>query len=95
MKNFLMFPLALTMTVAAQAQVEFRPPATSPKPVKDTLHNVVITDPFRWLEDKEDPEVVAWTKAQHDYGIEYLKQTQQEHPGLREAIASVDRKSVV
>lgn len=88
MKNFLMFPLALTMTVAAQAQVEFRPPATSPKPVKDTLHNVVITDPFRWLEDKEDPEVVAWTKAQHDYGIEYLKQTQQEHPGLREAIAS-------
>ncbi len=88
MKNFLMFPLALTMTMVAQAQVEFRPPATSQKPVKDTLHNVVITDPFRWLEDKEDPEVVAWTKAQHDYGLEYLKQTQQEHPGLREAIAS-------
>lgn len=88
MKNFLMFPLALTMTVATQAQVEFRPPATSQKTVKDTLHNVVITDPFRWLEDKEDPEVVAWTKAQHDYGLEYLKQTQQEHPGLREAIAS-------
>ena len=48
----------------------------------------MITDPFRWLEDKEDPKIVAWTKAQHDYGIEYLKQTQQEHPGLREAIAS-------
>ena len=88
MKNFLMFPLALTMTVATQAQVEFRPPATLQKPVKDTLHNVALTDPFRWLEDKEDPEVVAWTKAQHDYGLEYLKQTQQEHPGLREAIAS-------
>lgn len=87
MKNFFMFPLTLTMTVTSYAQVAFRPPVTLQKPVKDTLHNVVITDPFRWLEDKENPEVVAWTKAQHDYGIEYLKQTQQEHPGLHEAIA--------
>lgn len=56
MKNFFMFPLTLTMTVTSYAQVAFRPPVTLQKPVKDTLHNVVITDPFRWLEDKEIPK---------------------------------------
>ena len=64
---------------AGRAQVEFRPPATPQHAVRDTIHNVVFTDPYRWLEDKDDPAVVAWSKAQHDYGIEYLQKTQQVH----------------
>lgn len=86
MRNVSLFSMLFLMTMA-QAQVKFEPPATPKRPVKETLHNVIITDNYRWLEDKNNPEVIAWTKAQHDYGIEYLTKTQKEHPGLRDAIA--------
>ena len=55
----------------------------------DTLHGMLITDDYRWLEDKTDPEVIEWTKKQHDYGLEYVKATQKSYPGLREEIASI------
>lgn len=88
MKNRLIFTTLLISVMGTQAQVKFQPPVTPQKPVVDTLHSVIFTDYYRWLEDKENPETVAWTKAQHDYGIQFLKQTQKEHPGLRDAIAS-------
>ena len=46
----------------ASAQTIFSPPPTSVIPVKDTLHGLVLTDNYRWLEDKEDPKVIEWTK---------------------------------
>jgi prolyl oligopeptidase len=30
----------------------------------DTLHGTVVADPYRWLEDADDPETVAWSEAQ-------------------------------
>ncbi len=27
------------------------------------MHGVILTDNYRWLEDKEDPKVIEWTKA--------------------------------
>lgn len=74
--------------VTLNAQTQFKPPATPAIPVIDTLHGVLLTDDYRWLEDKTDPKVIEWTKAQHDYGIEYLKATQKTHPGLRDDIAN-------
>ncbi len=32
----------------------------------DTYHGVVVPDPFRWLENADNPEVLAWTDAQHE-----------------------------
>lgn len=77
-----------TLCIAASAQVKFTPPATKSIPVVDTLHGVILTDYYRWLENKEDPKVVDWTKAQHDYGVEYLNATQKTHPGLRQELAN-------
>jgi prolyl oligopeptidase len=83
---FLSFLLALSLT--AMTQVKFSPPATPQKPVVDTLHGFLLTDNYRWLEDKTDPGVVQWTQAQHDYSVQFLKATQKEHPGLREEITA-------
>lgn len=70
------------------SQVKFNPPATEKKPVVDTLHGYLLTDNYRWLEDKSDPKVIDWTRAQHDYTVQYLDATQKKHPGLRDEIAT-------
>lgn len=74
--------------MAAKAQYKFDPPKTKAIPVVDTLHGVMITDNYRWLEDKKDEKVIAWTKKQHDYGVDYLAKTQKVHPDLKEKIAA-------
>ncbi|MGI8642558.1 MAG: prolyl oligopeptidase family serine peptidase, partial [Thermomicrobiales bacterium] len=33
--------------------------------VVETLHDVKITDPYRWLEDSQSDETIAWTAAQN------------------------------
>ncbi len=87
MKN-LLFLLLFGLSLGSSAQVAFNPPPTEKKPVVDTLHGYYLTDNYRWLEDKTDPAVVAWTQAQHDYTVKYLDATQKKHPGLREEIAA-------
>jgi prolyl oligopeptidase len=44
-----------------------RPPATPVREVTDTYFGTTVVDPYRWLENTKDPEVVAWMKAQNDY----------------------------
>ncbi|MDJ1496677.1 prolyl oligopeptidase family serine peptidase [Cytophagaceae bacterium DM2B3-1] len=40
------------------------PPVIAPKPVTEEYFGVKITDPYRNVENLEDPEVKAWMKAQ-------------------------------
>jgi prolyl oligopeptidase len=42
-------------------------PPTPRKVVADTLHGVVIEDPYRWLEDQDSPETRAWIDGQNEY----------------------------
>jgi len=78
----------LMCSLSASAQMNFQPPATPAKPVKDSLHGMILTDNYRWLEDKAGADNIAWTRAQHDYGIAYLNKTQKLHPGLRNDVAT-------
>ena len=55
---------ALTATVAT---AQTNPPVAPVKDVTDTYFGVAISDPYRYMEDMKDPEVVAWMKAQADY----------------------------
>ncbi len=92
MKTALLFALLIVVQVSLMAQTTFFPPKTPVHSITDTMHGVLITDDYRWLENKSDPAVVNWTRAQHDYGIAYLEATQKKHDGLREDIATyIDR----
>ena len=92
MKKHLFVAVLFLFQISLMAQKTFFPPTTPARPVTDTLHGMLLTDDYRWLEDKTDPEVVAWTHAQHDYAVQYLKGTQKVHAGLLEDLtAYIDR----
>jgi prolyl oligopeptidase len=62
-KSFLVLLLTCLATVApAQA-----PPATPVRPVVDKYFDREIVDPYRWLENLKDPEVINWLQTQNDY----------------------------
>jgi prolyl oligopeptidase len=43
------------------------PPPTRREAVVDVVHGVSLTDPYRWLEDGDDPEVTQWVAAQNHH----------------------------
>ncbi|HEY8380406.1 MAG TPA: hypothetical protein VIK91_28175, partial [Nannocystis sp.] len=43
------------------------PPATRRQDLVETIHGVPVADPYRWLENAQDPEVQAWMRAQDEY----------------------------
>ena len=41
-------------------------PPTRREDVVDTYHGISVPDPYRWLEDGDDPQVVDWVAAQNE-----------------------------
>jgi prolyl oligopeptidase len=64
--------LSLCNLPAARADELPSPPATPKKPVTDTYHGVKVVDPYRWLENGDDPAVQKWDKEQNKYARNYL-----------------------
>jgi len=44
-----------------------KPPPTRREDVVDVVHGVTITDPYRWLESGDDPDVAEWVAAQNQH----------------------------
>ena len=61
----LLFVLAVIGCDFAIAQSKL--PDTPVREVTDDYFGTKVTDPYRWLESTNDPEVTAWMKAQNDY----------------------------
>src|SRR5512142_1826412 len=57
-------PALLAAALAAAAPRLSPPPATPAHPVTDTYHGVQVSDPYRWLENADDPAVQRWTHAE-------------------------------
>jgi len=51
----------------ALAFAQAKPPAAPVKNVADTYFGVSVDDPYRYMEDMKNPDVVAWMKAQAEY----------------------------
>jgi len=48
------------------------PPHSPPEPVTDIIHGVLVTDPYRWLEDQDSPRTRTWIAEQSCYARAYL-----------------------
>ncbi len=62
-------PLLVTLCSVAFAA---EPPTTPQKPVTDTYHGVSVVDPYRWLENWNDPAVKQWSEAENAYARSVL-----------------------
>ena len=56
--------LAALSIPVVQAQA---PPAAPLHPVSETYFGTTVADPYRWMENGDDPAVKAWFKGQADY----------------------------
>ena len=61
----------MTTPLAAQ------PPAPKKVPVHRTFHGDTFTDPYEWMRDKEDQEVLDYLHAQNAYTEAILRPTEQ------------------
>jgi prolyl oligopeptidase len=50
------------------------PPPTRRDPLAEPLHGIEIADPYRWLEQADDPTVADWVAAQNQHTREALDQ---------------------
>ncbi len=75
-------------TMFINAQIIEKPPETKREPVKDTVHGFQITDYYRWLEDKTNPEVKKWSHEQTDYAVKFINEHFPDVKGLKEEIRS-------
>lgn len=53
---------------------ELNYPATSKGQQVDDYHGIEVADPYRWLENPDSEETIAWVKAQNKITFNYLKQ---------------------
>lgn len=76
-----------------KAQLKF--PKTDEIPFTCELHGYTLTDNYQWLEDKKDPKVVEWTKAQHHATVNYVNTIYPKIDGLKEELTQyIDRDMV-
>ena len=77
--------LALLLLIPAVATAQSQLPNTPVRPVTEDYFGTKVVDPYRWLENTSDPEVVAWMKAQNDYTRAVLARI----PGRDELLARI------
>ena len=53
---------------------KFTYPATRKEDVVEDYHGTPVADPYRWLENAEDEEVIAWSEAQATMAFDYLEE---------------------
>jgi prolyl oligopeptidase len=85
---------SLLLLLPALAFSQTKLPKTPVREVTDDYFGTKVTDPYRWLENISDAEVVSWMKQENDY----TRETLDKIPGRRqllERIKSLDNAGAV
>lgn len=68
--------ISLLLVCSLFTSIAFAQKAEYPKPKKvdqkDTYHGQVVSDPFRWMETSDTPDLVSWIDAQNKITDSYL-----------------------
>ena len=62
------------MSIRARSAASHRPPVAKRVPVFDDYYGTTVADPYRWMEDAQDPDLLPWLKAQDAFTREALAQ---------------------
>ena len=65
---------------------ELTPPAARREPKVDVVHGETLVDDYAWLHRKDEPEVLAYLRAENAYADEVLKPTEAFQNTLYEEI---------
>jgi prolyl oligopeptidase len=85
MRRQIGFALALLLLIPTVATAQSQLPNTPVRAVIDDYFGTKVVDPYRWMENTSDPEVIAWMKAQNDYTRAVLARI----PGRDELLARI------
>ena len=61
---------------ACQKAPEMKPPVAAKKPKELTIHGHTRIDPYYWLRERENPEVIAYLEAENAYREAMMKSTE-------------------
>jgi prolyl oligopeptidase len=73
-RKLLAFNILLAIGTLGMTQTRPSYPTTKKEPIVDTLHGTPVTDPYRWLEESDNPAVREWTDKENAYTRAYLDQ---------------------
>ena len=72
-----------------------QPPVAPRRPTKLVAHGDERVDEYAWLEDRDDPEVIAYLEAENEYTKQATAHTAQLQEKLfREIVARIDENDV-
>ena len=64
----------------ADSKGNFEYPEARTGDVVDDYHGTPIADPYRWLEDPDSPETIAWCEAENKLTFDYLAEITAREP---------------
>ncbi|NIW24599.1 MAG: S9 family peptidase, partial [Gammaproteobacteria bacterium] len=71
LKLFVASSLVASMASHALAQ-SIKYPKTRKAEIVEDFHGTHVADPYRWLENVDDPEVAQWVDAQNEITRDYV-----------------------
>ena len=73
MKFRILIATILFATAASAEENSFELPPSPKRPVLQEYHGVKVSDPYQWLEETNNSQVIQWTDAENAYARNFLE----------------------